>query len=315
MKKKIIILIVVILLFVGGGVFWWWQAQPKLRQLTFDWGNFGPRFNPDGKEIVFESDKTGNNEIWIMNQDDTNQRQLTFDKKKENVSPSFSPDGKEIVFVSNRTGNWDVWIMNRDGTNQRQLTFGENIDDAFPSFSSDGKEVVFVSDKGDINKEDIFVPNHIWIMNRDGTNQRQLTFGENIDVFPSFSPDGKEIVFYSDRDDIDKEDIFVFSHVWIMNRDGTNQRQLTFGEFNDSTPLFNLDGEKIVFHSNRGDINKEDIFVPNHIWIMNRDGTNQRQLTFGENIDVFPSFSPDGKEIVFSSNRGGNFNIWLLELR
>ena len=204
MKKKVIIFAIIILLLAAGIIFWWWQGQPRLRQLTFELGgDWTPRFSPDGEKIVFISDRTGNDEIWIMNYDGTNQRQLTFNEEKRDNFPSFSPDGQEIVFSSVEIGslnlNWDIWIMNRDGTNQRQLTFDKDID-AFPFFSPDGKEIVFTSERGDV-KDDILVFSHIWIMNRDGTNQRQLTFNKRFDANPSFGPSGKEIIFDSIRED------------------------------------------------------------------------------------------------------------------
>ena len=75
-------------------------------------------------------------------------------------------------------------------------------------------------------------------------------------------------------------------------------------------PFFSPDGEKIVFAANRIDYDGHI-----DIWIMNRDGTNQRQLTFDEAEDNYPFFSPNGKKVVFASTRTGAFDIWMLELK
>lgn len=80
-----------------------------------------PRFSPDGRRIVFVSDRTRNNDIWIMNADGSMQTQLTTDEK-DDENPNFSPDGKRIVFASKRAGNFDIWVMDADGSHQRQIT-------------------------------------------------------------------------------------------------------------------------------------------------------------------------------------------------
>jgi len=79
------------------------------------------RFSPKGDKIVFVSDRTKNQDIWLMNTDGTMQTQLTTDSE-DDVEPCFSPDGKQIVFASKRTGNFDIWVMDADGGNKRQLT-------------------------------------------------------------------------------------------------------------------------------------------------------------------------------------------------
>lgn len=83
---------------------------------------YDPVWSPDGQSIVFVSNHTGNDEIWIMNQDGVNQRQLTYNDWPWDKHPSFSPDGKQIVFYSNRSGNRQVWVMNSDGSNQVNIS-------------------------------------------------------------------------------------------------------------------------------------------------------------------------------------------------
>jgi len=83
---------------------------------------YDPIWSPDGQTIVFVSNHTGNDEIWSMNQDGGNQRQLTYNDWPWDKHPSFSPDGKQIVFYSNRTGNRQIWVMNSDGSGQVNLS-------------------------------------------------------------------------------------------------------------------------------------------------------------------------------------------------
>jgi len=95
-----------------------------------------PRFSPDGKQMVFVSRRTKNNDIWLTDMSGGALLQLTT-SEKDDRNPCFSPDGKQIVFASNRTGNFDLWVMDVDGRNVRQLTT-DPADERQPSWSSGG---------------------------------------------------------------------------------------------------------------------------------------------------------------------------------
>ena len=125
-------------------------------------------------QIVFDSFHDGDWEIFVMDVDGTNVRQLTTNDDGD-YNPDWSPDGKEIVFYSNRDGDAEVFVMDADGTNVRQLTTNDD-GDLSPDWSPDGKEIAFNSDRyGDYE---------IFVMDADGTNVRQLTQ-------KGFSPDYK----------------------------------------------------------------------------------------------------------------------------
>src|SRR5262249_11110274 len=145
-------------------------------------------------KIVFVSTRDGNEEIYTMNVNGSNQTRLT-NNIAFDYSPSFSPDGSKIVFYSDRSGlsKLDIYVMNaNDGSNQQQLTSNSAVN-AFPSFSPDGKQIAFASTR-DSGKYQIY------IMSADGLNQNRLTGNSANDLEPVFSPDGKKIAFYSDRD-------------------------------------------------------------------------------------------------------------------
>ncbi|GMW01415.1 MAG: hypothetical protein AMXMBFR84_25520 [Candidatus Hydrogenedentota bacterium] len=104
------------------------------------------RFSPDGKKLVFVSDRTKNKDIWVMNADGSLQTQLTTDAK-DDQHPAFSPNGKSIVFTSNRAGNNDIWVMDADGGNPRQLTSGGD-DEEQPCWSAGGY-IYYVKKQGE----------------------------------------------------------------------------------------------------------------------------------------------------------------------
>lgn len=97
-----------------------WDRDTMLTDYTGT--EYDPVWSPDGQMIAFVANHTGNDEIWLMNQDGGNQRQLTYNDWPWDKHPSFSPDGQQIVFYSNRTGTRQIWVMNSDGSNQVNLS-------------------------------------------------------------------------------------------------------------------------------------------------------------------------------------------------
>ena len=142
----------------------------NVRRLTTDLGyDGGAFFSPDGKQIVYRSyhPKTpeqtarykqklvenliepNNFELWVMNADGTNKRQVT-KFGAASFAPFFTPDGKRIIFSSNlenpKGRNFDLYLVNTDGTNLERITYSEQFD-GFPMFSPDGKKLVFASNR------------------------------------------------------------------------------------------------------------------------------------------------------------------------
>jgi TolB protein len=111
-------------------------AQPeRARRLTFAEGNdLAPIFSPDGKRIVFESNRDGNSEIYVMNVDGSNQRNISNSPSTNDQGPIWSPDGKQILFYSGRAGNWDLFLVSADGQNLVNLTNTPDIDEQEPSW-------------------------------------------------------------------------------------------------------------------------------------------------------------------------------------
>src|SRR5205085_12004011 len=103
--------------------------------------NEGLAWTPDGR-VVYVSEESGNADIWVMNADGSDRKQLTTDPHRD-ATPDVSPDGRYIAFASERAGAENIWLMNIDGSNQRRLT-GKSIERS-PVFSADSKWVYFVS--------------------------------------------------------------------------------------------------------------------------------------------------------------------------
>jgi Tol biopolymer transport system component/DNA-binding winged helix-turn-helix (wHTH) protein len=150
----------------------------RAKQITFGASKyFGVSWTRDGR-IVYSSRASGNPEIWIMDADGSNQKQLT-DYARDSGQASVSPDGRYIVFQSARS----VWRMNLDGSDPRKLTGG--LGENFARCSPDGKWVVYLNSKDST----------LWKVSIDGGEPVQLTFKPDAS-FPDISPDGKLIAFY-----------------------------------------------------------------------------------------------------------------------
>jgi WD40 repeat protein len=237
--------------------------------------------------IVYASDQDGDFEIWVMNTDGSDQRQLT-DNDSRDISPSWSPDGDQIAFVSNRDGNDEIYIMNTDGSDVHRLTNSE-ASESFPAWSPDGMEISFDADR-DGNWD-------IYVMASDGSEPRRLTDHPGEDWISSWSPDGRQILFESKRDRN--------YEIYVMDPDGANQRRLTDNRVLDGFPTFSPDGMEIAFTSQQ-DGNYE-------IYLMNADGTNNKRVTDNPAEDSDPAWSPDGKKLSFVSYRDGNAEIYIME--
>ncbi|MEJ7758596.1 MAG: hypothetical protein WKF55_03265 [Gemmatimonadaceae bacterium] len=136
----------------------------------------------------------------------------------------------------------------------------------------------------------------IWLINSNGTGERQLTFEPSSEVDPAWSPDGNRIAFASDRDG-NRE-------VYVMNADGSAQVRLTSSAMGDYHPAWSPDGRRIAFVSERNG-NAE-------IYVMNADGTNPLRLTSDSATDDDPAWSPDGRRIAFRSGRTGGGDIYVM---
>ncbi len=143
----------------------------------------------------------------------------------------------------------------------------------------------------------------IYVMDADGKNQRRLTNNLARDYEPSWSPDGKRIVFISDRDGHPlRIPGFFSSDIYVMDADGGNQQNLTNHPADDRDPSWSPDGKRIVFQSDRDNDKGHNI----EIYVMDADGSNQLNLTKNLTSDTDPAWSPDGKRIVFSAQREGH---------
>jgi Tol biopolymer transport system component len=257
-----------------------------------------PMLSPDGKKICFQSNRTGDWEIFVMDADGSNLQQLTHAPGFDG-GPVWSPDGKKIVFPSERDNDPEIYLMDADGTHQQRLTNTPG-DDSHPHWYPDGKKIIFNSArttpdlKADWGKQ----WHEIFSMNADGSQPTQLTSFKTVSTYPSMSPAGDKIVFRKVIDgpafnwDLSSNRNNRNSEVFVMNSDGSNAINVSNSPAFDGWPCWLTNGKEIVFVSNRdGPANTGQLFRVSH------DGLSLKKIADLPYSLSQPSSTRDGKGI------------------
>lgn len=269
---------------------------------------FNPQWSSDGKKIVFESTKDGKSAIYTINADGSNLRKLT-DGTTTDGQPSWSRNGKLIVFYSQRDGRLQLYVMNADGSGQRKLTDGADLD-YLPDFSPKGDLVVFQS-----RKEQPGIAHDIYTIRVDGTNRTRLTDEKNGYTSPKWSPDGKRIVFelavvtkkyYRELSREEMGKMKNSTEIFVMDKDGTNMKNLTNNNVQDSTPQWSKNGKTIYFMSDRDG--------SQNVYAMDADGTRVRKVADGKMV-TNPFVSPDEKHFAYTKEVDGKWGLFIYEIK
>ena len=177
---------------------------------------FAPRFSPDGKKIIMSFAKDGNSEIYTMDLENRIVEKIT-DHPSIDTSPSYSPDGKFICFNSDRSGYQQIYIMKSDGSDVKRISFGRGLYGT-PVWSPRGDLIAFTK----LHKGKFY----IGVMRTDGSGERLLT--ENFyQEAPSWSPNGRVLIFYRETETDDKGEGFS-AKLWSIDLTGYNERQIFY---------------------------------------------------------------------------------------
>jgi TolB protein len=249
--------------------------------------------------LSFLTTRDGNFEIYSMTADGKNVKNLTNNKALD-FWTAWSPNGKYILFYSNRDGNNEIYRMDEDGKNPVNIS-NHPSNDYLPCWSPDGKKIVFTSDRDSKNRE-------IYSMNIDGSNVTRLTNNDFFEEVPTWSKDGSQILFTRQIFEFDDTVKISNGEIFIMDKDGNNEKRLTYRKGFDSGAKFSPNGKQIAFYGVTEDNNFE-------IYIMNSDGTNITNLTNDILEDYSPDWSPDGKWIAYSSGTSKQYDVWLINIK
>ena len=305
-------------------------------QLTNGGENAEAYFSPDGSHLIFQStrDSYPCDQIYTIKIDGTELRKVSSGKGRTTCG-YFYPGGKQILYASTHEASpvcppkpsyergyvwpiyagYDIYRASPDGSNLTPLTRTLGYD-AEATVAPDGL-IVFTSVRdGDME---------IYSMKSDGSDVKRLTNRPGPDGGPFFSWDGKQVAFrgkqlspgteFDDYRALLKEGLWrpTELEIFVMNRDGSNQHQVTkLGKANFA-PSWHPDGKRLIFASNIADPKGRDF----DIYMVNLDGTGLERVTYNNTFDGFPMFSPDGKHLVFASNRNakteGETNVFIAD--
>jgi Tol biopolymer transport system component/tRNA A-37 threonylcarbamoyl transferase component Bud32 len=286
----------------GGGIFIMGETGESPRRIS-DSG-YNPAWSPDGKRLVFAEENVTDNpqyrrttsSLWTVTV-------ATREKKKlyagDAVQPRWSPHGDRIVYWAKNSGRREIWTIRSDGTDPVPLTNGAALDWS-PVWSADGW-IYFSSDRGGgsdlwripVNERSGRSTGPAEAMTKGGTAQR---------LHATISADGQKIAYVEETV---TENIFQVPFDPVSAKVTGAPSPITVGDRIVSDPDIRPDGKRVAFQSLG---KKMDIYV------INVDGTGERQLTDDDSQYRVPRWSPDGKQIAVYSNRTGRFQIWTIDV-
>jgi TolB protein len=248
-----------------------------------------PWWTPDGSRILFTSDQSNDNEIWSMNANGSDRKQISHRPGWDGLA-RMSPDGSKIVFVSEtitaKEGHgYSIFTIRSDGSEIKKLTGSDNNTgkalseseraawNSTPTWSPDSSKILFST-----NREMVATSPVLYIMNADGSGQQKFGFIAAMDgTEPDWSPVTNKIVFV--RGSAAKGEI------WVMDGGspfpGWTAKKITDNADNNHSPVWSPDGTQIAFVS--------DTYGNENIFIMNADGTNVRRVTYEKSNDRHPT--------------------------
>ena len=213
---------------------------------------------------------------------------LTFGSAPEE-EVSLSPDGKDFAYASPASGNWDIYVQRVGGRNPLNLTKDSPADDTQPAFSPDGEKIAFHSEREG---------GGIFVMGATGESVKRLT---DRGCDPAWSPDGREIAYATEcfPSPLSRS---ATSELWIVEESSGQSRKIFDGDA--VQPSWSPGGGRIAYWGLPAGSGERDV------WTIRSDGTDPVPVTQDGSVDWSPVWSPDGRYLYFTSDRGGSMNIW-----
>ncbi|MFP4082879.1 MAG: prolyl oligopeptidase family serine peptidase [Candidatus Aminicenantes bacterium] len=294
-----------------------------------------PTFSPDGKWIAYvvtvkdKEKNRSNSDLWMIPAKGGTPVRLT-NHSKADTSPDWSPDGKYLAFLSSRKEKNQIWLFNTKGGEPYQLTeMGSGVKSF--AWSPDSSKIAFIAKDPEPEEEEkekekkkesevIVVKrlqhkrdrvgylddkrNHIWLISVEGGKPEKLTQGQYDQSDISFSPDGKEIVFSSNR--TENPDANRNTDIWTLNVESGKIRKLSVDERGDTKPRWSHDGQFVAY---LGGANP--VYGTTFLWIVPAEEGKPERISGGvdRNVRGKPIWSADDRYIYFILEDSGNFHL------
>ncbi|NNK11531.1 MAG: DUF5050 domain-containing protein [Flavobacteriaceae bacterium] len=268
------------------------KPSPKATELSVDL-----KTNDPSGTIAFNTNRDGNKEIYLMDVEGKNLRNIT-DNPAMEYGPSWFPDGDKIIAYSNRDGNPELYYFDLKKDTSIRIT-EDPADDVLPMVSPDGSQIVFMSNRNGESRS-------VYKMKIDGSDIEALTNNADYEESPSWSPDGEHILFTRQLRDLNDTTHAANGEIFRMKADGSEVNRITNKSGYDSGAVYSPDGKHIAFYGPEG--NNFEIFL------MDKEGGNIKNIT-SDTLDCYsPSWSPDGKWIAYTAGTANNYDIYIINL-
>ena len=247
-----------------------------------------PAVSPDGRSILFQSNRGGNWQLWQMNADGTGLKQLTSGPMNDR-QPAWSPDGSKVAFSSDRgqqAGNRAIFVTGWPfgSTSILQMSKGSG-QDVHPKWLPDGSGLIFNRISADGKQADV----HVVTLDR---AERMIDLGAGLNTYASVDPTGRSLIYRGTTAEAGPNGSVDNSDVFVAAFDGTNKRRLTIDPAFDGWPAFSPDGMKIAFASRQGG----DKF---RVFLMASEGGEATPVEAPAGYHYTqPAWAPDGKSLV-----------------
>jgi len=305
--------------------------------------------SPDGHRVAYSvgmRDRPGRpyGQLWVLDLG-TQKSSRVGGEKDSGGGPLWSPDGKWLAFNGSQGGKSGLFVARQDGSEITFLASTPGTNSPLPgsgkemTWSPDGKQIAFISStpsalaaeaSGDprVITRYLYKPDagegmtrfndnqrlHIFVVDVAGKQVRQLTKGETDEHSIDWSPDGKEILFASNREP--NQDEFFNYDIFAVKVADDGIRRITATEYNEYEPLWSPDGKRIVYRgTRRGLTDRETTMEDTHVWLMNADGTDRHEIgAVIDNRQGAPQWSPDGNSVYFTVQERGSVHLVRLPL-
>jgi dipeptidyl aminopeptidase/acylaminoacyl peptidase len=304
----------------------------------------GVALSPEGHRAAYTvvmRDRPGRpyGQLWLLDLS-TQKSSRVGGEKDSGGGALWSPDSKKLAFDGAQGGKHGLFVANADGSEISFLASTSGTNSPLPgsgkemTWSPDSKQIAFISStpstlaaeaSGDpmVITRYLYKPDagegltrfndnqrlHIFVADVASKQVKQLTKGETDEHSIDWSPDGKEILFVSNREP--NQDEFFNYDIFALRVADNSIRRITASEYNEYEPLWSPDGKRIVYRgTRRGLTDRETTMEDTHVWLMNADGTDRREIgAVIDNRQGAPQWAPDGNSVYFSVQERGSMHL------
>ena len=291
--KPVLLVAIIFLLSIKG----WAQGQGyKEEQLTFNaYDDRYASYNKAGETIIFESNRDGHWQIYSMDVNGNNQTRVIRSDHNDR-RPTWNPYHNMIMFESDRNGVSDLFTYDLDTKELKKVPITLKGNKTFAQFAPNGKELIFNYKISDNNY-------NIYMVSLSGKRLKTIVNNAYANLYPRFSPTGDAILYFSRKQTKGEDD-----EIYVRNMYNRDEIRLTRWPMHNFCATFSNSGTKIAYVTSMENSRPE-------IYIMNKDGKSQRRITFNDETDTLPNWSPQDFNLLITRSINGHDQICKILLK